>query len=587
MRFGAMTAAAIAAACTAGLAACGGTENGGTLAARDVDNGSIAKGRPGGHVRVLAAGDVDYLDPGQTYYAFGFMIAYATGRALYTYQPGDVERPSPDLATGPPVISGDRRTITVHLRPGVRFSPPVDREVTAADVEYAVERAFTRNVPSSYATLYFGDLVGAPRKPAATAADIPGVEAQGRRTVVFRLRRPTGPLVSAALALPITMPVPREYAAPFDAHNPSRYDQHVAFTGPYMVKADASGKLVGRKPGRSIELVRNPGWDPETDERPAYLDAITVEEGADDATIASRRILAGRGLLQGDGGPPAQIIRQAVRDTPGQITFVPGGSYRMMSLNTSIPPLDDLNVRKAILAAFDRRAMLLTRGGRLVGEVPTHFLPPGFPGYEEAGGARGPGVDFLRSPEGDLDLARAYLRRAGYASGRYDGGAKLLMVGSNADPGRRAAEVAQAQLAKLGFDVQLRLAPQDSLYTRFCNVPGAKVAFCPNVGFVKDFNDPQSLLDLVFNGRNILPVNNSNWSELDDPRINAAMAKAALLPPGPARNRAWGRIDAMIVRQAAAVPWAWDKQPLIASRDVQAVANEYNTSWDLSFSSRR
>ena len=85
--------------------------------------------------------------------------------------------------------------------------------------------------------------------------------------------------------MPISTPVPEEYAKPFDAKSPSTYDQYVAFTGPYMYKHDSTGKLVGRKPGRSIELVRNPNWDPKTDYRPAYLDSITIEEGNDDAGL--------------------------------------------------------------------------------------------------------------------------------------------------------------------------------------------------------------------------------------------------------------------------------------------------------------
>ena len=40
--------------------------------------------------------------------------------------------------------------------------------------------------------------------------------------------------------MPITTPVPQEYAAPFDKKTPSTYDQHVTFTGPYMVKNDAA-----------------------------------------------------------------------------------------------------------------------------------------------------------------------------------------------------------------------------------------------------------------------------------------------------------------------------------------------------------
>ena len=63
------------------------------------------------------------------------------------------------------------------------------------------------------------------------------------------------------------------------------------------------------------------------------------------------------------------------------------------------------------------------------------------------------------------------------------------------------------------------------------------------------------------------------------------MDAAARLPQGAARDKAWGDIDKMVVEQAPAVPWFWDKQPLVNSKDVRAVVNEYNTSWDLAFSS--
>ena len=41
-------------------------------------------------------------------------------------------------------------------------------------------------------------------------------------------------------------------------------------------------------------MVRNPNWDKDTDYRPAYLDSITIEEGNDDLTVASRRTLQRR-----------------------------------------------------------------------------------------------------------------------------------------------------------------------------------------------------------------------------------------------------------------------------------------------------
>ena len=77
-----------------------------------------------------------------------------------------------------------------------------------------------------------------------------------------------------------------------------------------------------------------------------------------------------------------------------------------------------------------------------------------------------------------------------------------------------------------------------AMYTRFCNVPKNEPNVCPNVGWLPDFHDPQAILDVTFNGKNIVPVNNSNWPLLNDPKINAAIARAELHPrPEGARRR--------------------------------------------------
>src|SRR3712207_5252923 len=111
----------------------------------------------------------------------------------------------------------------------------------------------------------------------------------------------------------------------------------------------------------------------------------------------------------------------------------------------------------------------------------------------------------------------------------------------------------------LGFNLNLRIVPQDTLYTKFCGVPKQQPALCPNVGWFKDFPDPQSMLDATFNGDNILQQGNVNWPQLDVPAINEAMKEAALLEIGKERNEAWARINKMIAEQAPAIPWIWDK----------------------------
>jgi peptide/nickel transport system substrate-binding protein len=572
-----------------GAGACGG----GSSSSKHHDD-STSQAKKGGHLTVLAADDVDFVDPAETYYAFGYTVHYAVNRTLFSYGPGDAGRPRPDLADGAPRVSADGRTVTVRIKPGIRYAPPVDREVASKDVKYAFERAFSAHVASPYASLYFGDIVGAPAKPGAIA-DIPGIRTPDDRTIVFRLSRPTALLLTQALAMPISTPVPEEYARRFDAKTPSTYDQHVAFTGPYMYRHDGSGKLVGHKPGKVIELVRNPNWDRRTDYRPAYLDAITIKEGNRDAVSAARRVLAGKGLVLGDTSAPAPVVKEALAHHRGQIAFVPGGAYRYVAINTTIKPFDNLDVRRAVVAAADRRALQLSRGGDTAGRLATHFLPLDFPGHAEAGGAKGTGADFLANPRGDMAVARRYMLAARRedpglsidSGGRWTGGEPLLMVASEADPGRKTGQVAQAQFEKLGFKIRFRTASEGALGTKFCGLPAAKVAVCPNFSFTRDYNDPQGLLDPVFNGRNIVPANNANWSQLDDPALNRAMDAAAGLPAGGARNRAWGEVDRMATEQAPGIPFLWDTVPTVEAADVRGVVNGYSTGWDLSFTSLR
>ena len=172
-------------------------------------------------------------------------------------------------------------------------------------------------MPSGYATSYFADIKGAPDGPGKFKS-IPGIKTPDDRTIVFELDKPTAVTVASALVMPITIPVPQEYAEKYDSKSPSTYDQYTVFTGPYMVRNDASGKVVGRDPGKLIELVRNPNWDASTDYKPAYLDEIRIEEGNDDLTIASRRTLQGDGLMCCDSGqPPIAILRRAITQQQG------------------------------------------------------------------------------------------------------------------------------------------------------------------------------------------------------------------------------------------------------------------------------
>jgi len=579
------------------VAACGSSSSSSTSTSASKSSGTqdkagaVTQGKKGGNLTYLAASDIDYLDPGQDYYTFGFMVQNAVNRALYSYKPDNSITPVPDLAEGPPQISADKKTITVKIRKGVKYAPPVNREVKAADIKYAFERAFSKNVPSGYAGAYFQSIVGAPKAGTGPIKKISGITTPDDNTIVLKLKEPQAPLVSQALVMPITVPVPEEYAAKYDKKVPSDYDSYVAFTGPYMVKNDPkTGKVTGRQPGKLIQIVRNPNWVASTDYRPAYLDTITIQEGNTDLATASRRALSGTNSVCCDAGsPPAQVLKQALQRNKNQVLFVPSGGTRYIAFNTTIKPFDNINVRKAIIAASNRNALRQTRGGPVLGDIANGWIPPGIPGFQESGGLQqNTNLDFLKNPAGDPAVSKKYMDAAQkqgvpISNGKYTGPGNILTIATNADPGKKTSEVFQNQIEQLGFKLNFRIVPQDTLYTKFCGVPKAKVAICPNVGWFKDFSDPQSMLDATFNGDNILPAGNVNWPQLNDPKINSAMKKAGLVAVGPARNKAWANINKLIAADAPAIPYLWDKTALVQSKNVNGVKNTYTTTHDLNY----
>jgi len=584
------------------VSACGDDSDSGSSSSSSSAGGDFAPpteapsdAKQGGDLTVIAASDVDYIDPGAQYYQFSYMVSSATQSNLESYAPADVEEATPLLATDHPTVSDDGKTITYTLRDDVMYSPaPPDgdqswkpRAATAADVKYAIERSLLPGVPNGYVQTYLAGVEGidkavkeAQANPTGGPPDISGITAPDDTTLEIKLTNTTSLGVIGALTLPVSAPIPEEYAKQYDAENPSTYGEHQLSTGPYMIE--------NYTPNKEIALVRNPNWKAgEGDFRPAYLDNITFQEGFADTVSAGKKVLAGSAQVNGDFSAPPSVIKQAATSgEEGQLTVTPSGGNRYIALNTQEPPFDDINIRKAVIAGTNRTDLRNTRGGELVGPVATHFLPPDFPGFEEAGGLEGTGLDFLSNPDGDADVSAEYFKKAGMSSGKCEGSdCEITMVGDDSPPGSDTAEVFKNQLEAMGFTVNFQKVTHDIMYTKFCSVPANAPDVCPNVGWLKDFNDGQSMLDPTFNGQNVVPENNSNWPQLNVPEINKAIDDAALIDNLDERNQAWGDVDTQITEQAPAVPWVWDNQANIASADVAGVINKFNANWDLSFTS--
>ncbi len=584
-----LTAALLVLGVVAIVAACGTSSSAstasGTLApVLDGSGENLYNGVKGGTLTVYDHTDFVHLDPGEAYDGLDYEVIIATQRPLFSYLPNESQTLSPDLASGPAIISDGGRTVTVHIKHGVYFSPPVNREVTSADVAYAVERGANPNVANPYFPAYFFSIVGASK---ATGGPIPGIVTPNPNTIVFHLTGPFGTFFANALSLPLTAPVPKEFAAPLDARKPTQYGEvYEVATGPYMLKSDATGKFlgIGYQPGKSATLVRNPNWKAATDRRPAYLDQIDINIGGD-PTVIGAQVLNGSHAVQNDTPAPA-IVELADKHYHDQLVAVPGAGIYYIALNNHKGPFSNIDVRKALWAALDREAMLKVNGGPVEGQLATHFIYPGSEGYEQAGGAAGPRVDYNMHPSGDLALAARYMRAAGYPDGRYTGDAKLQVVGANGSPFPAVTEIVNQTLQNLGFKTNLTLVDEGVMYGRYCGVPAREIDVCPSVGWIRDFADPQTILDPNFAGYNIVSSNSSNIGQVNDAQVNAAMKAAERVVGESARAAAWAQIDRMLVGIAAAVPWAFSNNPNIESHDVRGINDLSDLGvWDYSYSS--
>ena len=526
----------------------------------------------GGTLHIISNEGWEHLDPGASYFQIDYLVVNVVQTPLYMFTPQS--KLVPVLASGMPLISHDGKTVTIHIKPNWKWSPPLNRAITSKDVAYAFQRDFNPNVQNGYAAGYY--LIDGAAK--AAGKPIPGISTPNDTTIVFHLTSDFGATFAQALTLPGSAPVPESVAGPDDKSSPSKYDSNPtkqAFSGPYIIQSYNAG--------RNITLVRNPNWNRQLDGlRPAYADKIVWNAGAD-ATVAARQTLQSTDLLMADG-PPAAVLKSAYETKKTQLSVSPLGTY-YASLNTSVPPFNNVNLRKAVIAAQNREAYLLARGGKLVGQVATHFIYPEVPGYAQSGGAAGFGQDYISHPTGDMAVAEKYMKLAGYPSGKYTGNANVLIVGSNSDPGPQEMQIVQNGLQALGFKTTIKAVPQQTMYSKFCGYVKAHINVCPTAGWIEDFPDPYAALYVPFSGKTIVPINNVNWAVLNDPKVNNALDSAAAISSPSQRLAAFAKADKAIVDDAPAIPEIWSSNALVKGSQVHGVLDVWNDDWDLAFSS--
>jgi peptide/nickel transport system substrate-binding protein len=526
------------------------------------------------------------LDPTGEYLLTGFAIHLnLLLRPLYNYPhiagpPGN--ELMPDLAAGLPQVSPDGLTYTVRLKPGVRFGPPVSREITSADVAYAFERIGTPQLVAQYG-FYYDPIVGMDEFEAGEASSIAGIQTPDDRTIVFTLERPAGDF-PYLLAMPATAPIPEEIAGCFGAAG--EYGRYVIASGPYMIEGseglatacESMEPLPGFDPDTHLHLVRNPDYDPATDDprmREALPDRFefTINSSAEDIYAKLER-----GELEAElASPLPDVIRRYTgsEELSDRLRVDPSDVVLYLSMNLTQPPFDDVHVRRAVNLVLDKDAMRRATGGEHIGEVATHVVPD-----TVLGGVLG-GYDPYPSPgqAGDVEAAREAMRLSRYdtdGDGLCDAGAcrDVVHVTLAVDQYRNQVPVIEASLAAIGIELVTR--EHDDAFSIVGDV-SRNIPLHSVGGWGKDRPDAGIYLSL-FDSRTIIPLGNFNHplvgltpeqaeslegitgTTAGIPSIDADIDRCAVLV-GPERVECWAALDRRVMEEIAPiVPYQWTNE---------------------------
>jgi ABC-type transport system substrate-binding protein len=474
------------------------------------------------------------------------VLARAYARTLYSYNlagpPEQATVPVPDIASGPPRLSADRRTYTFTLRAGVRYAPPVNREVTARDFITAIERLYDKGFPSP-GQAYSGLIAGARRFGAGKASRISGLRAPDARILLITLDQPAEDFLSI-LAQPFFAPVPGEYAARYTVGD--NYSGHVVGSGPYTPSTYI--------PGRWIVLDRNPNWDAATDPlRKAWVDRIEITPDVPIASI-QRAIEREEADLSLDSHVPqarvAELRADPVRSR--RLSVNPTGILLFLVLQTDrrAGAIADVRVRQAINYAVDKVAYRDAVVGRFAptGELASTILAPGSLGYRR--------YDLYPTPgrRGDPAKAKALLAEAGYPDGL-----TLTFVAWGSGSYADTVKPIQDSLTRAGIRLKLKTYTENDLFDKQLGIPAKRLEHQVGQGiWGPDYLGDNARQSIVTQYDSRLdPAGSGNFSEYHNPEVNRLIDRALAEPDRGRRAAMWAAIDQRIMQDAPLVPLLW------------------------------
>ncbi len=420
---------------------------------------------------------------------------------------------NPDLALGW-TVSTDGLTYAFTIRPEARFHD--GRPLTAEDVLWSWARALSPETGSLSGPVFLQDIKGAAAYAAGEAASISGLRVVGSHGIEITLESALSFFPSKLSAGPALI---------VDRHNVASGDEWWRSpngSGPYQLEE----------------------WQPETRITLRRADTATWLPGGPDV-VEFRQLDVGEDLLLFErdqldlvaiGGSNLDRFRDPNEPRGGQLLSTPDLAFQYVGFNTTLAPLDDEHVRRALALATDRvfiNEVVLTGTQREAKGV----IPPGLPGHR-------PDFEGLTF---DVAAAEAELAKSRY--GRANAVPQITVVapGEGITGSPFLEFVISPWRTDLGLDVVIELRSFDDLVETLDDPDHDIQAFF--LGWSADFPDASNFTDELFgSGR---PDNSWRFS---DAIVDEMIQQARQATTDDERFRYYGTIEERVISQGVLIP---------------------------------
>ena len=378
-------------------------------------------------------GDAKNLDAHRATGSQDRLVVTLVFNGLLRYQPGNmsVDAIIPDLATeipSPKVLADGRQQWILKLKQGLMTHPYEGNpgyELTSEDVVYSYQRA-------------------ADPKRSSFSIDYSGMtfEALDKYTVQVTVDKP----LSAFLFLPKLanrgggLIVAKKA---LEEKGDRWFKTHPVGTGPFVFQ-----KYVPRE---KVVLTKNA----------KYFRGAPKLAGVEwyyMPSVSSREMALQKGELDVIEGPKEQVWAEKMAKIPGiEIDSINSSETIIAHFNMTVKPLNLLKVRQAIAYAMNRKEFVAVYGAKL--SQPIYSIVP--VGRMIAGLTREEVAKEDLLYEYNLSKAKKLLAEAGYPNGF-----SLDVFTSKSATYKRAYELVQAQLRRIGIDLKLSVVDHSAFHAR-------------------------------------------------------------------------------------------------------------------------